>query len=95
MVRRLRVRRARGWTKTCQPQASNYEDIRIVITQPATEMPEDGYPVVFFGHGVGNNKEQSFPVATELAGKGIATVSMDWVAQGERAVKTASSVARL
>ncbi|MEC8049821.1 MAG: hypothetical protein VX210_03435 [Myxococcota bacterium] len=70
-------------------QASNYEDIRIVITQPATEMPADGYPVVFFGHGVGLSKEQSFPVATELAAKGIATVSMDWVAQGERAVKTA------
>ena len=43
--------------------------------------------MVFYGHGVGNNKEQSFPVATELAGKGIATVSIDWVAQGERAVK--------
>ena len=69
------------------PQTSNSETIRVVITQPASEMPENGYPVVFYGHGVGNNKEQSFPVATELAGKGIATVSIDWVAQGERAVK--------
>ena len=57
-------------------------------------MPADGYPVVF-GHGVGNSKEQSLPVATEPAGKGIATVSMDWVAQGERAVKTAVQSARL
>ena len=39
------------------------------------------------------DKEQSFPAAAELAGKGIATVSIDWVAQGERAVKTAISVA--
>ena len=41
------------------PQTSNSETIRVVITQPASEMPENGYPVVFFGHGVGNDKEQS------------------------------------
>ena len=48
----LKVRRARGWIKTSRPQTSNSETIRVVITQPASEMPENGYPVVFYGHGV-------------------------------------------
>ena len=69
------------------PQASNIETIEAVIVVPSTPAPEDGYPVVFYGHGVGNSKEQGFPVALALAGKGIATVSIDWVGQGVRAVK--------
>ena len=69
------------------PQTSNSETIRVVITQP---LPACRRTVIRWSSmvtGIGNNKEQSFPVATELAGKGIATVSIDWVAQGERAVK--------
>ena len=61
------------WMENLPPKL-HYE-ISAVIT-PSVRA-RDGYPVVFFGHGVGNNKEQS-SVATQLAGKGIATVSIDW-----------------
>ena len=69
------------------PQTTNIENIEALIVLPSTPAPEGGYPVVFYGHGVGNSKEQGFPIALALAGKGIATVGIDWVAQGVRAVK--------
>lgn len=75
------------------PQSSNYENIEAIIVVPSTPAPEGGYPVVFWGHGVGNSKEQGFPIATALAGKGIATVGIDWVAQGVRAVRTPQQAA--
>ena len=37
-----------------------HRDDRVVYHQRQTG---DGYPVVFYGHGVGNSKEQGFPVA--------------------------------
>ena len=77
------------------PQVTQFETIRAVMVVPATPAPEDGHPVVFFGHGIGNDKEQMFGAAAEMAGKGIATVSIDWVSQGERQLPLVNPVARL
>ena len=64
-----------------------YEDLRFALTIPLeSEMPEDGWPVVLYGHGTGGDY-QSFlnaKVAVTLARAGIAVLSIDQIHHGFR-----------
>jgi hypothetical protein len=49
--------------------------------------PPNGWPVVVFGHGLGSQKESLFLLAPQLATQGFASVAIDFVDHGARAVR--------
>ncbi len=70
-----------------RPVIGGQEEIRFALTIPLEgEMPENGWPVVLYGHGTGGDY-QSFvgaKVAVTLARAGIAVVSIDQLHHGYR-----------
>jgi len=54
--------------------------------------PANGFPVVIFGHGITRSKSDLMAIASQFAKAGIATVAIDWVAHGNRAVRTSEEV---
>jgi alpha-beta hydrolase superfamily lysophospholipase len=60
---------------------------------PSSPMPETGYPVVVFGHGLGSQKESLFLLASQLAQAGFASIAIDFVDHGARAVRVTADPA--
>jgi hypothetical protein len=68
-------------TRTSVPAVQSTEDLFFNLFIPAGPMPHGGWPVAIFGHGFGDNKNNSpFAVASTLAHNGIATIAIN--AQG-------------
>jgi dienelactone hydrolase len=57
---------------------------------PTGTPPAAGWPVVIYGHGLGSKKETLVAIGPQLAARGFASVGIDWVAHGARAVQITS-----
>ena len=70
-------------TRTGVPAVQGTTDIFFNLFIPAGTQPNNGWPVAIFGHGFGDNKNNSpFAVASTLAAKGIATIAINAVGHG-------------
>ncbi len=68
-------------TRTGNPAVQSTEDLFFNLFIPAGTPPAGGWPVAIFGHGFGDNKNNSpFAVASTLAHNGIASIAIN--AQG-------------
>lgn len=68
-------------TRTGVPAVQSTEDLYFDVFIPAGTKPVSGWPVAIFGHGFGDNKDDSpYVVASTLAHNGIATIAIN--AQG-------------
>ncbi|HEY6253773.1 MAG TPA: hypothetical protein VI685_27775 [Candidatus Angelobacter sp.] len=68
-------------TRTGIPAVQSTEDLFFDLFIPAGTPPHGGWPVAIFGHGFGDNKDDSpWVVASTLAHNGIATIAIN--AQG-------------
>ena len=70
-------------TRTGVPAVQSTQDLYFNLFLPAGTRPTNGWPVVIFGHGFGDNKNNSpFAVASTLAHNGIATIAINAVGHG-------------
>ena len=81
------------WSNPLTPTVSTEELVTAVIVLPAAGAPPEGRQVVVYQHGLGSNKETVLAIAPQLAAQGFATVSIDAVAHGSRAVQTSTDAA--
>lgn len=70
-------------TRTGVPAVQHTEDVFFNLILPAGPKPASGWPVAIFGHGFGDNKNNSpLAVASTLAARGIATIAINAVGHG-------------
>ena len=70
-------------TRTGVPAVQATNDIYFNLVLPAGTPPPGGWPVAIFGHGFGDNKNNSpFVVAATMANHGIATIAINVVGHG-------------
>jgi hypothetical protein len=70
-------------TLTGNPAVQATTDIYFNLVLPAGTPPAGGWPVAIFGHGFGDNKNNSsFVVAATMAANGIATIAINVVGHG-------------
>ena len=70
-------------TRTGLPAVQHTEDIYFNLTVPAGTKPAGGWPVAIFGHGFGDNKNNSpLAIASTMAARGIATIAINAVGHG-------------
>jgi hypothetical protein len=70
-------------TRTGVPAVQGTNDIYFNLILPAGPKPDGGWPVAIFGHGFGDNKNNSpFAVAATMANHGIATIAINVVGHG-------------
>lgn len=72
---------------TCQRQ------LPVLAVVPSTPPPATGYPTLIFAHGIGRSKEDLLPLAGTLAAAGIASVAVDALDHGVRAVQISTDAA--
>ncbi|WP_348672969.1 hypothetical protein [uncultured Abyssibacter sp.] len=83
-------------TTTCfpVPVAQSTQTIPVLVTVPngnsGQTMPDDGWPVVIFQHGITRNRTDMFPVAPTLAAAGFVVIAIDHPLHG---ITPGSSVA--
>jgi alpha-beta hydrolase superfamily lysophospholipase len=75
------------------PTKINDAALSVRILVPTGTAPTAGWPTIVFGHGLAGNRLLSYFVASQLARAGFATVSIDFVAHGSRAVRTSNAAA--
>ena len=76
-------------TATGIPAVQALNTIQFNLFLPSSAKPARGYPVAIFGHGFGDNKNNSpFYVAATLAHQGIATIAINVVGHGRGAAST-------
>jgi hypothetical protein len=76
-------------TRTGVPAVQGTNDIYFNLVLPAGPQPPGGWPVAIFGHGFGDNKNNSpFAVAATMANHGIATIAVNVVGHGFGAAGT-------
>jgi len=76
-------------TRTGVPAVQNTQDIYFNLFIPAGPRPANGWPVAVFGHGIGDNKNNSpVAVASTLAHNGIASIAINAVGHGFGAAGT-------
>jgi hypothetical protein len=69
--------------RTGVPAVQATNDIYFNLVLPAGPPPPGGWPVAIFGHGFGDNKNNSpFVVAATMASHGIATIAINVVGHG-------------
>jgi len=76
------------WSNPIRPELVSTPSLPFLALVPATPAPAGGYPVVVFGHGLTRSSSDLFAIGPQLAGAGIASIAIDWVAHGSRAVQT-------
>lgn len=70
-------------TTTCfpVPVAQSTQTVPVLVTVPnansGRSMPDDGWPVVIFQHGITRNRTDMFPVAPALAAAGFVVIAID------------------
>lgn len=70
-------------TRTGTPQIQSTMDIYFNVVLPSGSMPPNGWPVAIYGTGANGTKDTWLPrVATSMAARGIATVSINFYASG-------------
>lgn len=70
-------------TRTGVPAVQSTQDLYFNLFVPAGTRPANGWPVTIFGHGFGDNKNNSpLAVASTLAHNGIATIAINVVGHG-------------
>jgi hypothetical protein len=70
-------------TRTGVPTATGTNEIHFNLFLPAGTPPAAGWPVAIFGHGFGDNKNNSpFAVAASMAANGVATIAINVVGHG-------------
>jgi Bacterial Ig-like domain len=70
-------------TLTGVPAVQGTNDIYFNLVLPSGPKPAGGWPVAIFGHGFGDNKNNSpFAVAATMANHGIATIAINVVGHG-------------
>ena len=67
-------------------------DVPVWVVTPTGDMPNGGYPVAIFQHGLGQQKEDGFLIANAFAQAGWATIMMDLPLHGARASDVARQV---
>ena len=61
--------------------------VEVLAFVPSGTAPATGWPTVIFGHGLGSEKETLILLAGALATQGIASVAIDFVNSGSRAIR--------
>jgi dienelactone hydrolase len=74
-------------TRTCDRQ------LPVLAVVPLAAPPAQGYPTVLFAHGLGRSKEDLLAIAGGLARAGFASVAVDALDHGARAVQTSTDAA--
>jgi hypothetical protein len=74
-------------SQTCQRQ------VPALVVVPLTPPGDAGYPTIIFGHGLGRSKEDLLAIAGALSTAGIASVAIDALDHGGRAVQTSTDAA--
>jgi hypothetical protein len=70
-------------TRTGIPAVQGMNEIYFNLFLPSGPQPAHGWPVAIFGHGFGDNKNNSpFVVASVMASQGIATIAINVVGHG-------------
>jgi hypothetical protein len=82
-----------SFTVTSQGMALPPGVLPVLAFIPAGNMPATGWPVVVFAHGLGLQKEILFLLAPQLATAGFASVAIDFVDHGDRAVRVTADAA--
>lgn len=75
------------WDHPITPGKQSDAELPYVAFVPAATTPPDGFPVVIFGHGLTGSKLNLVAIASQLARAGIASIAIDHVAHGDRAVR--------
>jgi dienelactone hydrolase len=63
-------------------------NVPMALIIPKSPMPNRGYPVAIFSHGLGRAKSDVVAIANTLASKGIATIAFDTLYHGARSLCT-------
>jgi pimeloyl-ACP methyl ester carboxylesterase len=82
-----------AWSDPIHPAAQGSLALQTLVMTPTGTAPADGWPVVVFGHGLANNKENLFAIGGKLALAGFASIAIDFSQHGSRAVRTSTAVA--
>jgi hypothetical protein len=70
-------------TRTGRPEPQRLDTLYFNLVLPRGTPPATGWPVAIFGHGFGDNKNNSpFVVAASMAAQGIATIAINVVGHG-------------
>ncbi len=79
-----------AWNDPIHPTEADLinPNLTALIATPKTAMPPNGWPLVIFGHGLGSSKSSLAVFAPQLAGQGFASVAIDFVDHGSRAIRT-------
>lgn len=78
------------WNDPIKPTVPGNElspNITAFAMIPKGTPPANGWPTVIFGHGLGSSKESLAVFGPQLAGAGFASIAIDFVAHGSRAVR--------
>lgn len=75
------------------PEPVCAQSLPVLAVVPRTPAPAAGYPTVIFAHGLGRSKEDLLALAGTLASAGFASVAIDAVAHGARAVQVSTDEA--
>ncbi|MBA3539781.1 MAG: hypothetical protein H0T79_09140 [Deltaproteobacteria bacterium] len=82
-----------AWTDPVKPTNPVDNNLATLVVIPKGTMPAAGWPTIIFGHGLGSSKESLVAIGSQLAGKGFASVAIDFQAHGSRAVRTSNAAA--
>ena len=82
-----------AWSDPVHPEPQGGNVIKAVAFVPSGTPPAGGWPVVVFGHGLGSRKETLFVFAPQLATAGFASIAIDFVGHGDRAVRVSNNAA--
>lgn len=83
-----------AWSDPLMPVKTCDQKIPFIAVTPAAPPGPAGYKTVIFGHGLTRRKEDLLAVAGLLASQGIASVGIDAVDHGARAVSTSTDAAQ-
>lgn len=78
------------WPDPIAPELASTDVLTALACVPSSEAPANGYPTVVFGHGLTRSKNDLFAICSQLASQGIASVAIDWVSHGDRAVQVSN-----
>jgi hypothetical protein len=81
------------WSDPVHPTKVCDQTISVIAVVPKTPPASTGYKTVIFGHGLGRSKADLLALAGRFASQGIASIAIDAVLSGDRAVKTSSDAA--
>ncbi|MBN1945341.1 MAG: hypothetical protein JW797_06660 [Bradymonadales bacterium] len=74
-----------GFDEQAEPLAATPVELAFAVTVPVGTMPESGWPMVLYGHGLGENHSGFVNMTgAGLASRGVAVLGLDPPLQGER-----------